>query len=237
MRKTKKVLPTPTEQQFNALNGAYKYFNQKLFKGQLGDCILNFSRHRGANGFLAPERWKKVGQENFGIHEISLTPSSLYRPPIKIYSTLGHEMVHLWQWDFGSPSRNGYHNREWANKMLEIGLVPSHTGKEGGKMTGQRMTHYIQEGGRFQKAFQRMPKKYILPFTSLDGEIMKKLVEGEDENGSNSKGDERQKRLRKLRPPSRNKTKYSCPICKVNVWGKPNLKLICGECDETFEPN
>ena len=144
MRKQKKrPTLTPTEQQFNALNGAYKYFNQKLFKNQLAGCILNFSRLKGTHGFLAPERWKKIGEQDFGTHEISLTPTTLYRTPKEIFSTLVHEMCHLQQWDFGNPSRNGYHNKEWAAMMKAVGLIPSHNGKVGGKETGQRMTHYI----------------------------------------------------------------------------------------------
>ena len=228
---------TPTEQQFNSLNGAYKYFNRKLFNNQLPGCILNFSRLRGTHGFLAPERWKRLDEKEFGTHEISLTPTTLYRTPLEIFSTLVHEMVHLWQWEFGNPSRSGYHNKEWAAKMNEIGLVPSNTGKPGGKQTGQKMTHYIEENGRYQKAFNRMPKKHILPFTSLDGEVMKRLIEG-SESGSGDKDDERKKRFRKLRPPSRNKTKYTCPNCRVNVWGRPELLLKCGSCkDQKFEVN
>lgn len=33
---------------------------------------------------------------------------------------------------------------------------------------------------------------------------------------------------------SSNRVKYTCPRCDVNVWGKPRLKLICGECDLLF---
>ena len=120
-------LPTPTELQFAALNGGYRYFNKKLFHNELLGCILNFSRLRGIHGFLAPERWKRVGERAFCTHEISLTPTTLYRMPIEIFSTLVHEMCHLWQWEFGKPSRNGYHNKEWAAKMKAVGLIPSHT--------------------------------------------------------------------------------------------------------------
>jgi len=31
--------------------------------------------------------------------------------------------------------------------------------------------------------------------------------------------------------------KYQCPGCRVNVWGRPGLYLICGDCSETFEPS
>ena len=119
--------------------------------------------------------------------------------------------------------------------MKEVGLIPSNTGKPGGKKTDQRMTRYIEKEGPYQKAFEKMPKRYILPFTSLDGEVMKMLVEGGVSSISKGKGDDRSERLRKLRPVSRKKTKYTCLGCKANVWGKPGLKLICGECDQEFQ--
>jgi hypothetical protein len=31
------------------------------------------------------------------------------------------------------------------------------------------------------------------------------------------------------------KSRYSCPHCQTNVWGKPGLKLLCGECGEAYE--
>ena len=65
-------------------------------------------------------------------------------------------MVHLWQHHFGKPGRRGYHNKQWAAKMHEVGLIPSRTGKPGGKQTGQAVTHYIDENGRFAKAWNRL---------------------------------------------------------------------------------
>lgn len=228
MTKQKNPL-SPTEEQFNALNGAYKYFNRTLFGNKLPSCMLNFSRKKNTHGFLAPERWRRVNSKKHNIHEISLTPTTLYRIPLEVFSTLVHEQVHLWQWEFGSPSRSGYHNKEWANKMIEIGLIPSDTGKEGGKQTGQAMTHYIEKGGKYEKAFNKMPKKYALPFTSIEGDLMKSLLKGVD--GKN----EPSAKLKKLRPASKSKTKYTCSKCKTNVWGKPNLKILCGECNLQFE--
>ncbi len=236
MAKKQNAVPTPTQEQFAALNGAYTYFNRVLFNNELPGCILNFSRLQGTHGFMAPERWKRQEEKSFGTHEISLTPTTLYRTPLLIFSTLVHEMAHLWQWEFGEPSRNGYHNREWAAKMRQIGLIPSHTGQPGGKETGQHMTHYIEEGGRYEKAFQKMPQKHLLPFTALDGEVMKRLIEGVDAAGTDDEEEKKRiARLKKLRPPSKNKTKYTCPGCKASLWGRPGLTIIHKDCDAEFE--
>lgn len=230
MSKTNQVQvlpPTPTKQQFQALDQAYQYFNQALFNGQLAGCILNFSRKKGTHGFMAPNRWRRSDESIHSTHEISLTPYTLYREPILVFSTLVHEQVHLWQWDFGEPSRSGYHNRQWADKMEEIGLMPSDTGKHGGKKTGQRMTHYIIGGGQYEQAFNTMPEEYILPFTSLEGDLMKSTLSGNprqpgpEKTGASMKG--------------REKTKYSCLGCLVNVWGKPDLKLICADCNKILQ--
>lgn len=82
MKKQKQqFIPTPTDEQFQALTKAYQYFNKVLFNGKLPGCILNFSRKRNTHGFLAPERWRRVGEEEYSTHEISLTPTTLYREP------------------------------------------------------------------------------------------------------------------------------------------------------------
>lgn len=231
-KKAKIVLPpTPTEQQFLALNQAYQYFNRELFDGQLAGCILNFSRKKGTHGFMAPNRWRRADEEEHTTHEISLTPYTLYREPILVFSTLVHEQCHLWQWDFGNPSRSGYHNKEWADKMQEVGLMPSDTGEPGGSKTGQHMTHYIIEGGRYERAFQAMPEEYKLPFVSLEGDMMRVLIRGA--GGPTSQPGEPQPAPA---PKGREKTKYTCSGCGANVWGKPDLRIRCDDCDHVMEP-
>lgn len=240
MKKQKKEeslpVPTPTEQQFSSLNQAYQYFNRELFGGQLPGCILNFSRKRNAHGFMAAGRWRKIGEQSHTTHEIALTHITLHREPKLVFSTLVHEQVHLWQVEFGNPSRSGYHNQEWAEKMEEIGLMPSENGEPGGKKTGQHMTHYIISGGMYELAFDKIPPDFLLPFTSLEGDVMNSLLTGaplpagvELTAGKKGKGTP-------LPSTARNKTKYNCPGCKSNVWGKPSMNLICGNCNETFVP-
>jgi predicted SprT family Zn-dependent metalloprotease len=231
MAKQKKQLQTSTEAQFSNLNKAFDYFNKALFGGTLPPCILNFSRKRNTHGFFSYQRWKERGKKDFDTHEISLTPTTLYREPILVYSTLVHEQCHLWQYEFGKPSRNGYHNKEWANKMIEVGLMPTDTGQKGGKITGQSMTHYVVKGGAYEKVFEKMPKEFILPFTSLDADLMKSYLTGTTgkSGGKSTKG-------KPSLPPTKgkNKEKYTCP-CGFNVWGKAKLNLKCEDCGEKFE--
>src|SRR5262245_13930890 len=105
----------PTGAQYGAYSAAFDDFNRHLFGGLLPRCMLSFSRKsRRVLGFFAPERWEHRGERT---HEISLNPDLLFRPIKDVMSTLVHEMAHLWQEELGQPSRGGYHNTEWANKM------------------------------------------------------------------------------------------------------------------------
>lgn len=206
---TKTQRPTdPTNSQFAAYRAMWDYFNVALFAGTLSPVILNFSR-AASLGFFAPLRWEsESGSET--THEISLNPAHLKtRAPRDVAATLVHEMAHLWQQDFGTPGRRGYHNEEWARKMDELGLTPSSTAAVGGARVGYRMSHYIVEGGAFARAFEAMPTRYLLPWTSW-------------EPTGKSKGKSK---------PKASKLKYTCPSCAANAWGKPGLLLSCGECD------
>jgi predicted SprT family Zn-dependent metalloprotease len=203
--------PIPTPEQFSAYQAMYDYFNRELFDGKLPRVLLNFSRLNKATGFFAPSRWHR---EETITHEISLNPSYLRAEPIEVAQTLVHEMVHLQQQEFGKPSRSGYHNREWANMMEAVGLIPSSTGKPGGRKVGQHMCDYVQTGGRFERAFKRMPPECLLPW---------RCAEPTGKEGGTSQA------------KKRNKVKYTCPGCSTNVWGKPELVIVCGPCGQPFE--
>jgi hypothetical protein len=45
-------------------------------------------------------------------------------------------MTHVWQHTLGYPQRRSYHDREWADKMKEIGLKPSTTARQTAKRSG-----------------------------------------------------------------------------------------------------
>lgn len=199
---------TPTTAQFAAFQGMYDYFNRVLFGGALRPVILNFSRAANTLGFFAPDRWAET-RDKSTVHEISLNPAHLAtRPAREVAATLAHEMAHCWQQEHGTPSARGYHNKEWAAKMEAIGLVPSATGAPDGAKVGFHMTHYIRDGGPFALAFDKMPAEHLLPWSSWEPE---------------------KKRRKSTTPAPRNKVKYTCPACGVNAWGKPELRLICGE--------
>ena len=222
--------------QFKTLDDLYRFYNQAIFGGTLSDCIVNMSRHGGAYGFFAANRWRGENEAKKIIHEISINPDFMNREDIEWHSTLVHEMCHLWQEDFGKPSRGGYHNRQWADKMVQVGLMPTDTGEPGGKQTGQYVTHYIIPDGRFEQVFktlssedlQNLRLRYKPTLAALSAKPVRIGSSGGDDGGEPEAGaggdDERRSGKRK---------KYTCG-CGCNVWGKSGLLLKCGLCGTDF---
>lgn len=122
------------------LSDCYDAMNAQLFGGGLPGCVLTFEdkgQHFGyycKGGFVDRER--KARRD-----EIALNPRHFLTNSgdLELLQTLVHEMCHQWQEHYGKLSLWTYHNKEWAQKMLSIGLIPSSTGKPKGKQTGQRM--------------------------------------------------------------------------------------------------
>lgn len=138
----------PTLEAYNELQHAYDHYNRQLFEGKLPQCLITMQRQANSMGYYSEKRF--VRADGTTTDEIALNPEKLAAYPItETLQTLVHEMVHLWQYHFGKPSRRSYHNSEWAKMMESIGLMPSSTGKKGGKKTGEKMADYPILGGRF----------------------------------------------------------------------------------------
>jgi predicted SprT family Zn-dependent metalloprotease len=206
--------PNPTTKTYKSLDDAFVFFNRRLFGGRLPACLITMQRSKSAYGYFAGGRFgSKDGKEI--TDEIALNPSHFHeRSTEQSLSTLVHEMAHLEQHHFGKPSRSGYHNKEWAAMMKAVGLIPSDTAAPGGKEVGQKVSHYIEGGGRFERACAELVKQ---GFDPLYVELW-------------SEGSEK---TRKKKAAS--KTRYSCPECGTNAWAKPAVHLVCGECDERME--
>jgi predicted SprT family Zn-dependent metalloprotease len=142
----------PTAKTYNSLDAAFDFFNDRLFGGRLPPCLITMQRSKKAYGYFAGGRFGARDGSQI-TDEIALNPSHFHeRTTEQSLSTLVHEMTHLEQHHFGKPSRGGYHNAEWSRMMLAVGLIPSDTGAPGGRMVGQRVSHYIVEGGPFARA-------------------------------------------------------------------------------------
>ena len=199
-------------QEYDLFQQAYDYFNDRLFAGQLPPCLITLQRKKGAYGYFSGDRFESRTNAETTTDEIAMNPAHFHQGDLETLDTLVHEMCHLWQHHFGKISRGGYHNKEWATKMLDIGLTPSSTGKPGGKMTGQKVSDFITPGGLFEsEARGLLGTGFTFRWQSRESTKGK--------NGGSGK----------------NKTKYTCPDCGQNAWGKPGARLICGDCNQPME--
>jgi hypothetical protein len=196
---------------------AYDLFNRFLFGGKLPPCLITFQRKRGAYGYFSGDRFVNVRDAGDVTDEIALNPIYFAKQsPIDVLATLVHEQAHLWQHHFGKPSRGRYHNRQWARMMIEIGLVPSDTGKPGGKQTGERVSHFIREGGPFDRAC----REFLARDTTLLYQDSAYGVRADDEGA-----------VRERERKTASKTRYSCLRTGLNAWAKPGVRLLCGCCE------
>ena len=187
------------------MDTAFNHFNAALFDGKLPPVVITLIRKKNSAGYFHADQWQSNGGDA-KLHQINMSPNCFDSDLKKVLSTLAHEQAHLWQEVYGEPSRNGYHNKQWAAKMHDIGLTPDNF--KGGE-TGQKVSHHIKAGGPFCKAADQLIKAQgwdKLPFVSP------------------------------LQPPkqSKGRAKYTCPGCNTSVWGKPGLNIECSDCNSTY---
>jgi hypothetical protein len=148
-------LSPATDATYTALAHLYGFFNQSLFGGALPVCLLTFQRQAKTMGYASQGRW--VNGKSESIDELSINPEYLFGSTLEeLCQTMIHEQCHIWQYHFGTPSRRFYHDREWANKMESLGLIPSSTGLPGGARTGQKINDYLLADGPAHLAIESL---------------------------------------------------------------------------------
>lgn len=237
----------PTVELYAQLMHIADHFNHMLFGGTLPQMMFTLQRERHSAGYFSAGRWQHSSGKS--VSEIALNSAYFAnRSLLQLFQTIVHEQCHLWQHQYGAPSRPGYHNAEWAKKMDEVGLVPSSTGKPGGKKTGQKMADYPASGGKFilacvalvkegfglswiDKGFDvdRVNRSFVDDELELEEEISAKLFApvGNYFNDVNSQ-------VKSDLVLQKRKVKYFCDSCQANVWGKKGLKIMCMSCEKPF---
>lgn len=242
----------PTRQAYGELQVAYDHFNVWLFDQALPTCMITLQREKRTCGYFTADRF--ADKEGAIVDEIALNPTFFaVVPMVETMQTLVHEMCHLWQRHFGKPGRGRYHNEEWASKMESIGLMPSDTGRPGGRRTGDQMADYAIVGGRFLEATQRLlTNDFMISWYDRfpEASLVQMGASGMSTQLDPSVGGGAppikavESLARVIRPVSAeasgaalnksNRTKYVCQ-CPTQVWGKPGLDLHCGRCQSRFE--
>tara|TARA_R110000851_G_scaffold160865_3_gene304189 strand:+ start:2429 stop:3043 length:615 start_codon:yes stop_codon:yes gene_type:complete len=201
--------------QSSGLQAAFRLINERLFDGNLPDCMLTMQRRRNSYGYMSPAKFESRHFEGRTLDEIAINPAKM--PDMSntaILTTLTFNMCRVWQEHFGTPGRGRYINQQLADKMESIGLISSDTQKVGGARTGQHT------GG------------YVLPGGPLD-QLIDEILAGDWEL-------EFQDRVTKNCEPSsgkkENRTTYKCSICHLTAYAKPKANLVCGNCNVTMSP-
>lgn len=258
-------LLNPTSEFYNLFVHIYNYYNENLFDNELKMPIIVITRKKNVFGYFSFQRWRDSLSRP--VDEIALNPQMFTKYPItEICQTIVHEMCHQWQYQYGTPTRSGYHNTEWSQKMQIIGLMPSSTGKPGGTMLGQKMADYPIDDGIFIKHTEKLLLTEIFQKLYYENvkddnneiEVVETLIIEESDpeevvTSENSSDDflellERngKKNAKENKPKCMDlnylqtqnekklKVKYTCEICDTNVWGKPDLSIICGSCKTKY---
>lgn len=200
---------TPSELMYGEFQRAFDFFNERLFGNALPHPLITLKVKPKSLGHFAYERFAERADTTAKAHEIAMNPLAFaYRPLPDTLSTLVHEMVHLRQYVEGKACRPGYHDKVWAEMMIEVGLHPSDTALPGGAMVGQKMSHFILEGGPFDLCCtELLSEGFTLTFADA-GAYDRKAVR-----------------------PKQDRVKFTCAACEMNAWAKPAANLVCGDCD------
>jgi predicted SprT family Zn-dependent metalloprotease len=245
---------TPTQAVYMELQQAYDHLNAMLFDAKLPACLITLQREKHTYGYFSSKRFASIAGST--TDEIALNPAYFgVTPVLETLQTLAHEMCHLWQAHFGTPGRGRYHNAQWASKMESIGLMPSSTGQPGGAKTGDCMADYVIEGGLFIEAckqlvtnqfhlswYDRFPPMPVvqagarsaalqMPQDAGGGEpyLSDWVANTLAESAATSDG----KHQNTTTTNKSNRVKYTC-LCGTNIWGKPDLRVLCQQCDYSF---
>jgi hypothetical protein len=243
---------TPTLATYGALERAFDHFNRELFDTRLPPCLLTLRSSPRTYGYMHRSRFVNVG--GVQVDELGINPGYFaIQSAEEVLATVVHEMAHHWQNHFGSPSKSLPHNREWAERMESIGLMPSHTGLPGGKRTGRAMGDYMLPDGSFINSAMRLIKSgFCLPWldshVSMAAEKMQLRRVTLADSGVAVVGGEPPLVLASslglalpinepaLRPETPARERYICPQCGIRAWAAPNTDLACGACDVRLAP-
>ena len=205
------TLPSITKAQYGVLQDLFNAFNAEFFGGELPEvCFtLDYSRAK-STAYYSARRLKYAGGDR-PLDVIAFNPDLFYRTPEQIESTMLHEMCHEWESVEGKAPRTAYHSKAWADKMRSFGLSPVFM-----NTARTSVTHTVDEGGRFDLFVKSSPPLQVA------------LLKGREPEKAGSK-------RKTLTEKSRNKVKYTCPVCSAHVWGKPNLFIKCCICGVDYE--
>lgn len=152
---------------YRQLDDLYSYLNEQLFEEVLGHQVPScfFTLQRKNNVFSANNLHAFVNlQDGSSLHEIILNPEYFgIKPRIALLQAMVHQMMHLYQYEYGEVSKPGSHDEQYMDFMNAIGLMPSSTGLPDGKpLGGKKMFNYPMPDGVFLDVANSAAQKGLL---------------------------------------------------------------------------
>lgn len=196
---------------YDFLYKVYDFYNKKLFNSSLPYVVITLEVREGVRGYYSESRFtdrkKNIGQ-------LCINPSFFVSGnERRVFSTIVHEMCHIYMKMKGEDVVKGYHSKKWAEKMESVGLQPTSDGTKNGKKTGLSMTHLIIRGGPFDVNTKILTENMGMKFSifSSDKSIEKKASE-------------------KTVPGTR--VRYECKCS--SFWAKKGMDVTCNKCGNKF---
>lgn len=218
----------PSVDQSESMTAVFDYLNKNLFDEELLRPMIVFNRNpKVVGGYYAPSKWYSP-DDSTGVDEIAINANSMVQgDEIELMQVLVHEMVHQWQQHYGKPGRGGYHNREWADKCLSIGLKPMNVDAPESE-TGDKINTVLIKGGKAMLVLANMPEEIAIAFYA-------EIIGNPDPGKDGDDGKERPSDPTPVpKPKSGSRTKYTCNMCGTNLWGKAGVRISCMDCNKVF---
>jgi len=208
----------PAIEEADALTNAFEYLNEELFDNELPMVKLSLTRNpRVKKGHFAENAW--VDEAGVEWHEIAI--NAQWYAEVQDWrlamTTMVHEMGHLEQCARGNAGRESYHNRQYVDRMRAMGV--DSLDMEGNRVSsGDRVSSSLIVGGKLEGVLLVMPEEYIFPY-------LPKLMPDDPPQEPRTAGPAPEPKKRGV------KTKYTCAKCGLNMWGKPESRIACLDCN------
>lgn len=167
---------------------------------------------------------------NRKLQYLGINPKHLDRDVSEILATICHELCHIYENQYIHIARNGYHDKQWAELMLNCGLEPVYLNK-----SKTAVSTKIIQGGCFEdlvKYFKDNHNEDFFNIVEYSQDIERKVKLSLGIEDDTPRADNADKPIKRY---NRNKIKYTCGGCGTKVWGKSGLDISCNECGLDFK--
>lgn len=224
--------PTPTAEMSAELQAAFDHFNRELFDDEVPPPLLTIQRQKMTAGYFTAKGWAhRQGAQK--VDEIALNPKYFAVQTLQeSMKVLVMQMAFAWQTHYGKPGRRRYANKDYGDKLQSIGLMPSKTGKPGGKMTGEKIDAYVIEGGPFEEACRKLlTNSFALSWLDRFPVTVKELSRTMHQLPEETQIALTEEEVATLEievvektEPASGQYRFVCPLCNRKLWGTKKLE-------------